>query len=244
MPVPFGISIGDFIAFIDTSVKIVNALKDSTGSSQEYQEVARELESLKLALVEVQNVGTDDPQTKAALESVASNCHRTIQDFLKKTQKYDDSLSSAANPRKRLKNGFRKIQWALYSKEDVKEFQMQLYSHTASLNLLVSRVNYATAAKAQKEQSDAIIRIESKMDQERRQTIAMQAMIMTAITRCWKEFQAMAAFILFSNFRIFDLVAGCAKVPTQIMFDKPVIFQDAHGRILPVQMAWVDTWDV
>ena len=215
---------GDFIAFIDTSIKVVNALKDSTGSSQEYQGVARELESLKHALAEVQNVKTDDPQTKSALESVASNCHRTIQDFLRKTQKYDDSLGPAANPHRRLKNGFRKIQWALYSKEDVREFQMQLYSHTASLNLLVSRVNYATAAMAQKEQSDAIVRIESKMDQERREAIVLQAMIMTAITRCWRDFQAMVAFILFSDFRIFDLVAGCTKVPTQMTFDQPVKF--------------------
>lgn len=244
MPIPFGISIGDFIAFIDTSIKVIDALKDSTGSSQEYQGVARELESLKLALAEVQNVKTDNPQTKAALESVASNCHRTIQGFLKKTQKYDNSLGSVANPHRKVINGFRKVQWALYSKEDVREFQMQLYSHTASLNLLVSRINYATTAIAQKEQSDAIIRIESKMEQGRREAIMMQAMIMTAINRCWKDFQAMVAFILFGNFRIFDLVAGCTKVPTQMTFDQPVNFQDAHGRMLPIQMAWIDTWDV
>ncbi|KAI9692305.1 MAG: hypothetical protein M1822_006536 [Bathelium mastoideum] len=164
MPIPFGISVGDFIAFIDTTVKVVNALKDSTGSSQEYRDVVRELESLKLALTEVRNVKTDDAQAKAALDSVVMNCQRTVQDFLNKIEKYNLSPGCMTRSEKKVKTVLRKIQWALYSKEEVREFQMLLYLHTASLNLLVARINHGSVAMAQEEQINALIRIESKVD--------------------------------------------------------------------------------
>ena len=44
---PFGVSIGDFIAFIETVVTTINAFKDATGAVAEYRGVVRELESLK-----------------------------------------------------------------------------------------------------------------------------------------------------------------------------------------------------
>ncbi|KAI9712380.1 MAG: hypothetical protein M1820_001593 [Bogoriella megaspora] len=242
MPVPFGISIGDFIASIDITVRIVNALKDCTGSSKEYQGVIRELESLRLALVEVQNVKTDDPQTKAALNSVISNCQQTIQDFLTKVQKYDISLGSAADSHK-LKNNLRKIQWALYSRDDVRGFQMQILSHATSLNLLMARINHNTAATEQMRQSSSLFRIESKLDRERRQVAVKQALIFSAITRYWKDLQAMMTFIILSNLRIFDIMIGYSRIPPQPTFDEPVRFQDAHGRILPIQMVWIDNWE-
>ncbi|KAI9692927.1 MAG: hypothetical protein M1822_004922 [Bathelium mastoideum] len=242
MPVPFGISIGDFIAFIETTIKIVNALQDSKGARKDYEDIARELKSLKHALAGVQDVNTDDPQTKAALESVAGNCWRTIQDFLKKTKKYDSSLGST-NSSNRWKDGLRKIQWALYSKEDVQKFRWQLYSHTASLILLLEQVNRATAAAAQRNQSDALIRIEAKIDTQRKQSAAIQAMVISTVLRCWKEFQLVTALILSHNFRMFNLVANGSSLPRQPSFEQPVKFQDAHGRVLPIQVAWIDTWN-
>ncbi|KAI9662832.1 MAG: hypothetical protein M1821_007879 [Bathelium mastoideum] len=212
MPVPFGISIGDFIAFIETTIKIVNALQDSKGARKDYEDIARELKSLKHALAGVQDVNTDDPQTKAALESVAGNCWRTIQDFLKKTKKYDSSLGST-NSSNRWKDGLRKIQWALYSKEDVQKFRWQLYSHTASLILLLEQVNRATAAAAQRNQSDALIRIETKIDTQRKQSAAIQAMVISTVLRCWKEFQLVTALILSHNLRMFNLVANGSSLP-------------------------------
>ncbi|KAI9689283.1 MAG: hypothetical protein M1820_010167 [Bogoriella megaspora] len=243
MAVPFGVSVGDFIAFINTTAKIVNALKDSTGARQDYQGVARELESLELALVDAQNIRTDDPQTEAALQGVISNCARTVQDFLGKTKKYDLSLGPSTASRNKWKDSLRKIQWALYSKEDVRKFQMQLYAHAASLNILISRINHSATTAVQQEQSDALIRIESKIENEQRQATIMQALVLSAISQCWTELRQMAALIIFGNFRIFGLIANYCQMPAQIAFDRPVQFQDAHGRCLPLQMIWVDTWE-
>ena len=191
MPVPFGLSIGDFITFIETTATIVNALKDSTGAAKEYQGVIRELDSLKLALVDVQNVETDDPALKAALGGVASNCQRTVQEFLDKIQKFGVSLRDSGNSRRRIKDGLRKIQWALYTKEDIRKFQMQLFSHTTSLNILVLRVRHMTATAAQKDQQEtlsghtqALIRIESKIEQDQARAAAMRATLLAALMRC------------------------------------------------------------
>ncbi|KAL9079208.1 MAG: hypothetical protein Q9157_001877 [Trypethelium eluteriae] len=219
MVVPFGISVGDFIAFIEITIKVVNALQDSKGARKEYEGISRELVSLKHALTGIQD------------------------DFLDKTQKYDLSLGSATHSRPKWKDGLRKIQWTLYSKEDVQKFRWQLYSHTASLILLLGQVIHVAAAADQQEQRSALIRLETKTDAERRQATAMQASIMSTILHCWKEFQLMVALILSTNFRIFDLIASCSKIPSQLSFEQPVSFQDAHGRMLPIQVAWIDTWD-
>ncbi|KAF2236202.1 hypothetical protein EV356DRAFT_531139 [Viridothelium virens] len=278
MVVPFGISVGDFIAFIETTIKVVNALQDSKGARKEYEGISRELVSLKHALTGIQDVKTDDPQTEKsgvgastyrfrATTTTASDpviCQfvvivmrqlvvivmrqfvvlaQTIQDFLDKTQKYDLSLGSATHSRPKWKDGLRKIQWTLYSKEDVQKFRWQLYSHTASLILLLGQVIHVAAAADQQEQRSALIRLETKTDAERRQATAMQASIMSTILHCWKEFQLMVALILSTNFRIFDLIASCSKIPSQLSFEQPVSFQDAHGRMLPIQVAWIDTWD-
>ena len=246
MPVPFGISIGDFIALIEAAVTIINACKESTGSVKEYENVIRELESLKLALGLVQDVTIQDPQVKAALESVAFNCERTVREFLDKIQKYEIFTTSSTFPRDKWKRGLRKIQWALYSKDDVRLFESQLQAHTASLNILLWRVSHnssTTSHNTQNAQRDALIRIETKLDKERKQIAAMQTMILSALTTCWTEFRALVAFILFTNFHIFDCKSGKSRMPVQITFDQPVTFEDAHGRFLPIQMAWIDSWE-
>ncbi|KAL9095334.1 MAG: hypothetical protein Q9165_002205 [Trypethelium subeluteriae] len=243
MAVPFGISVGDFIVFIETTIKVVNALHHSKGARKEYEGVSRELESLKLALNGVQGIETNDPQIKAALELIATNCWRTIREFLDKTQKYDLSLGSATHSRRKWKDGLRKIQWALYSEEEVQKFRWQLYSYTGSLIVLLGALGQGTAAEAQREQCNALLRIETKMNADRRQAAASQAMIVSTILRCWKEFRLMVALILPTNFRIFGLVANFSKLSSQVSFEQPVTFQDAHGRMLPIQVAWIDTWD-
>ncbi|KAI9692915.1 MAG: hypothetical protein M1822_004910 [Bathelium mastoideum] len=250
MPVPFGISIGDFIALINVTVTIVNALKDSTGSTKEYQDVVRELESLSLALINVRDIKTDRTELKAALTSVVSNCGRTVQDFLNKIRRFEVSLGTPGCSRRKFRDGLRKIQWALYSKDDIRSFQMELYSHTASLNILLTQVNHIMSSAAQQEHqralndhSQALIRIESKLGQERIGASTMQVMILSAITQCLSEFRSLVAFILFSNLKLISCVVEASRIPPQVTFEKPVVFEDAHGRILPVQMVWIKSWE-
>ncbi|KAI9697097.1 MAG: hypothetical protein M1820_007912 [Bogoriella megaspora] len=244
MVVPFGISVGDFIAFVEAAITVVNGFKESTGAAAEYRGVARELESLKLALTELQNAKIEEPHLRAALGCVADNCEKCIVEYLNKTQKYEPYLGTLKGSLQKWKSGLRKIQWTLYSKEDVRKFQMQLYSHTASLNILLQRACQESNLSVQTKQSDALVRIETKIDEDRARTTAFQAAILTTVARCWTEFQALVTLILFSNIRLFNIVASqsTTRIPTQVTFEQPVRFEDAYGRVFPIQMAWIDTW--
>jgi hypothetical protein len=70
---PFGVSIGDFIAFIETVVTTINALKDATGAAAEYRGVVRELESLKTVLKCVDRLEVANQDQIEGLKYVAAN---------------------------------------------------------------------------------------------------------------------------------------------------------------------------
>ena len=250
MPVPFGISIGDFIALIETFVTVVNSLKDSTGAAKEYGDVILELDSLKLALTYVQTIETNETEFKAALHGVVANCRHTIQGFLNKIDKYDVSLGSSGASRRKIRNGLRKVQWALYSQDDIRKFHMQVLAHTASLNLILLKVGHRTVTAAHedchstlKDQSRTLVRIESELNDERERGAAMQVMIISTILSCWADLRSFVAAILFSNLNIFNRIAGYAQMPTQVLQEEPITFEDAHGRILPIHTVWIDCWD-
>ncbi|OCK76927.1 hypothetical protein K432DRAFT_428373 [Lepidopterella palustris CBS 459.81] len=224
MPVPFGVSVGDFITFIETVVTVINALHDSTGSAAEYRGVIRELESLKTSLKSLDSLDIANEEQKAALKFVAANAEQTIVEFL-------------------MEDGHRKIQWSLYSKDDVRKFQAQLQSHTVSLNILISQVHMLSTTAGHKDTQTALTRIESKIDQERAARAVAQAMILAALARCWKDLRDIMALIIMANFRIFDAILGSRNIARQVEYGSPVTFEDAHGRLFPINIQWLDTWE-
>jgi len=54
--------------------------------------------------------------------------------------------------------------------------------------------------------------------------------------------------VLLANFKVFDAVlslqAAISNMPSQIEFDNPVVFEDAHGYKYPIHLQWTDSWDV
>ena len=136
---PFGVSIGDFIAFIETVVTTINALKDATGAAAEYRGVVRELESLKIALECVDRLEVANQDQIEGLKCVVANASQTILEYLGRLKKHEPSLRSGGSIQK-WRDGLRKIQWSLYTKNDVRGFQAQLQSHVASLNVLMSQI--------------------------------------------------------------------------------------------------------
>lgn len=136
--VPFGFSVGDFVDGIELIRQACNALKSSAGSSKEYQDLIHELYSLERSLLEVKHLDVAEtlrPQ-KTAVEQAALQCQETISQFLSKISKYHRSLrvgGSGSNWRDRL----RKIDWALYKKEEVQEFRAKIQGHTSSIITLL-----------------------------------------------------------------------------------------------------------
>jgi len=141
MAVPFGFSAGDFIAALKVVRDVIDALRDSGGAGEDYRELIHELYTLETALLEVKRVELDDEQhaQRVALRQAASQCHGTIDEFWKKIQKYQPHLRSEGS-NSRVKDGWRKIQWALCRKEDVASFRAKLRGHTGSINVLLMTV--------------------------------------------------------------------------------------------------------
>jgi hypothetical protein len=141
MSVGFGFSAGDFIAAIELVGTVVGALSPSSTASLEYQELISQLLSLKTALIQVKRLEFEESQYAEviALRQAAAQCHRTIDGFLKKIEKYQPSLSGCGKG-SRVRDTWMKVKWAVCRKEDVARFKTDLVAHTESIQLLLMTV--------------------------------------------------------------------------------------------------------
>jgi len=138
MAVPFGFSFGDFVAGISLIKDLVEALRDSGGSGEEFREVLSELETLQTALGAVQSLEVVDSLTseRIALYYAASLCQQTILDFRGKISKYNTALRIGGSG-SRFKDSCRKVQWAICQKDDVDDFRTRVKAHTASISIML-----------------------------------------------------------------------------------------------------------
>lgn len=110
MPLPFGVSVGDFVACIGLIKDIIDCLQDSQGSAAKYRGLLNSLESLQTALSKVKSVETESRE-KHALKEAARQCGYTLSAFLAKIEKYQPSLKVGGSG-SAFKDSLRKIQWA------------------------------------------------------------------------------------------------------------------------------------
>lgn len=137
MVVPFGVSVGDFIAGIELVHDIIHALEESAGAGANYRGVILWMKNLEAALNDVRNIESDDVVQKAALVKVATQCGESIKRFLAKVHKYDNSLQLGGSKRKWV-DALRKVQWSLYTKKEIAEFQAEIQGHTMSIQLMLA----------------------------------------------------------------------------------------------------------
>ena len=135
---PFGFSVGDFVSGINLIRELIKALEDSAGSSAEYRHLIQEIYGLERALLEVKHLDLEQSQLPqhVALKQVAVQCQATIDGFLNKIRKFRPALGNGGS-RSSWKDGLRKIEWALYKKDDVHKLRAQLNGHTTSINILL-----------------------------------------------------------------------------------------------------------
>ena len=138
MPVGFGFSAGDFIAGLNLVKDIIDALREADGAATHYRDLLDELYTLETALLEVKRLDPDTYQLTqlVALQQAASQCQRTIDEFWRRICKYQPHLCRVGSGSK-VKDGWKKIEWALCRKEDVATFKAQLRGHTGSINMLL-----------------------------------------------------------------------------------------------------------
>ena len=107
----FGFSIGDFVAGIELTAKVIKALKESGGASSEYQQVPRQFESLELVLQHLPSlrVTDEDRSYVNAIRGQAQTIQVSVQQFLGSIIRYKSSLGTTA-PRGARHGSGRKIQ--------------------------------------------------------------------------------------------------------------------------------------
>jgi hypothetical protein len=141
MSVGFGFSAGDFIAALKIVGTVIDALRNSGESSAEYRSLIEQLYTLESSLLGVKRLELDESQLAevVALRQAAAQCQRTIDAFWEKIKKYQPSLQSGGTG-SRVKDGWRKVKWAVCKKEDIVRFRAELMAHTEGIEIILTTV--------------------------------------------------------------------------------------------------------
>lgn len=124
----------------DVLWKISKALKRSGGASTEYQLAIIELKNLENVLGQLECLESDPGYGNLFvndIQRIAREIQLTLRDFLKKLEKYKDSLGPSSNRRwyQRLP---RTSKWAVTFAGEVYELRTSVAAKTVSINLLLS----------------------------------------------------------------------------------------------------------
>lgn len=139
----FGFSVGDIIAGVSLVKKLIRSLNDAAGSRAAYRKLISELLILEEALTDVSNLRLCQAQEsqKLALQRVTTQCQTSIETFLLKNAKFNDSLGtqpSTTPPTWR--TNFHKIQWALCKDTAIDDLRTEIAAHTATLNVTLATI--------------------------------------------------------------------------------------------------------
>jgi hypothetical protein len=142
MAVPFGFSVGDFIAAIGVLKDTIKALSNSQGASTDYQGLNSVLGSLQDGLKSIQNLMPNASQRDQfdAIDKAVKDSQRCIYGFLDQISKFKSLEKSNANKWSldTFKRNLRKIEWALCKKDDVVKFQTELGQRAETVRMLVT----------------------------------------------------------------------------------------------------------
>lgn len=272
MPVAFGFSVGDFITGIVLVNDLIKALNDSTGSSAEYRGLISELHNLKRALELLQDLRIEVSQRaqRTALEQVAVQCQKTIEDFVKRTAKFELALGNAQSQPdavliSKWRAGLKKAQWALNKKDEVSRVRAEIMGHTMTLNALMSTIHLGVDTL----QNDRIEALQENNTKHLEQMASLQALArqnteifresaillraqdrrLRQLEEESKETRSIVLKVLDTGKRIFGIVIDMQKLfwtflPQQISHQQPVYLEDVLGRIAPFHIEWVNTREV
>lgn len=134
------VSIGDFISALALLREIQCALKDTHGAASQYRAVMAMLDSLDSALKHLVAIDCEDEALVANLEQATGRFQTSIDAFLNKTGKYQPYLRTDGSGNK-WKDALRKIQWTLFNKDDIHDFQAEILGYAPAIGILLQCVN-------------------------------------------------------------------------------------------------------
>ncbi|KAH4045249.1 hypothetical protein HBI56_157010 [Parastagonospora nodorum] len=132
MVVPFGFSVGDFIAGIKLLKSVVYSLSDARGAKADYSELRQTLDVLEKALDAAGEFSA--PQHQIAVGDEVANCKECVKRFLVGFKKFE-LLKSGRGGTNRVQFAVLQIQYSLTKKDDVRKFRDHLEVHVSALQL-------------------------------------------------------------------------------------------------------------
>ncbi|CZR68083.1 uncharacterized protein PAC_17982 [Phialocephala subalpina] len=247
MSVGFGFSAGDFIAALQLVSTVIDALRDSGDSSNEYRALVSQLFTLETALLKVKRLEVDDEQHAEviALRQAACQCQTTIDEFWEKIKKYQPSLREGGSG-SRVKDGWRKIRWALCKKDDLVKFKADLVGHTESIELLLMTLHMGSTRIEGKRQEENYKTLAGKMQEGYFGCMQKLSSIMDCVSigvEQGKKILEMTAKVIQTNLDVFHIVLNIqsiiTRIPGQVERQQPVYFIDALGRHTPFNLEFI-----
>ena len=132
-------SLGDIVTVANIAHSIYQALRDSTGSSFEYQCLIDELNSFKDALGCVDRILKATPLNESdrqAVQAEITRCHKLLRKFLERIQKYEVVIGGG----KWYTSIWRKITWAIFKPNEVANFRQKLLQHKSNIIVFLNAV--------------------------------------------------------------------------------------------------------
>lgn len=145
-----------------------------------------------------------------------------------------------------MKDGWRKIQWALCKKDDLVKFKADLVGHTESIELLLTTLHMGSTRigrKSQEENQKSLVR---KVQESYFSCMQRLSWIMDSVTTGvgqGKRMLEMTAEVIQTNVQVFNIVLDIqsiiTRIPGQVERQQPVYFVDALGRHAPFHLEFV-----
>lgn len=154
--VPFGVSFGDFVAFVKLCKDVAQALQESTGAQSQFQRALADLEGIETVLRKVDTLLSPTAPTYDAALLIASACHVHLNTFLPRIEKYRPHLQKLAGPHAH--NGAKfdgiwsKIKWALcHFEEEVAKLKVSIAPLLVSISVLLQIDAGVRSARSEQE---------------------------------------------------------------------------------------------
>ncbi|KAH6971116.1 hypothetical protein BKA56DRAFT_132382 [Ilyonectria sp. MPI-CAGE-AT-0026] len=148
--VPFGVSVGDFLAVGKLIWQVTIELRENGEAAPEYQSLLIEPEALNRALRQLHALRPAKHELRhlISIQATALACQKPLQDFLAKISKFDSRLGAFNAAKNGWKGLPRRMQFRTMFREDVKQLRSALASHVATINLLLMTQTVASTLAA------------------------------------------------------------------------------------------------
>lgn len=138
----FGFSVGDFVAAVQLIGKVVKALSNTSGATQQYEQAAIELRSLETILRRVQALQPSHHGSETVQQILmwSHMCHVPLATFVHRIARFESALSGGPTAHhfgKQITNGFAKIQWAVQIEKDVLGLKAKIAPQLTAIGLLL-----------------------------------------------------------------------------------------------------------